>query len=241
MLTTGPGPAGADDRPQSETIDELPTRTGGLYGRLPNDIVTDPSLSAEATCLLAYRSLHAGSAWGCSLTRVAKSVRSGFSRHVFQRAVKEVRDAGLLEREQGRRKKPGRGRGWAVDRLTFCRPVRAYVMVERDLFDGTLTPVEITVLLYLRARGDRFAKPWQLMKRLNVTRPTVSVITRGKPQLRDGLVDRGLVKNYGTEDNPLWGLATLKNPTLKSATLKKTTLTRKTYPSHQISPVHGLT
>jgi len=177
---------------------------------------------------------------------MAKTVRAGFSLGVFKRAVREVKGRGHLEREQGRSRKPGRGRGYAVDRLTFDNPERDYVMVERDLFDGTLTPTEITAILYLRARGDRYAAPWQLVRRLGATRPTISTILRGrkkvgKREAQIGLVERGIVKNYGTPATPLWGLVTLKNPTLKTTALKRTTLkrtthTRKTYPSRHISP-----
>ena len=176
MLTTGQDRPLTDTRPPNAgttsaeaSFEAHRKRTGGLFGRLPKALVLELNapLSAEATFLLAHRSLHiAGKGWGCSGTAMAKTVRAGFSLGVFKRAVREAKGHGHLEREQGRSRKPGRGRGYAVDRLTFDTPERDYVMVERDLFDGTLTPTEITTILYLRARGDRYAAPWQLMKRL---------------------------------------------------------------------------
>jgi hypothetical protein len=112
---------------------------------------------------------------------------------------------------QGGNKNPGkdpRRRGYAKDRLTFDRPGNDYVMVERDLlFNGTLTPKEITCLLYLRARGDRLPEFRQIEDRLQATRPTVNRILKV-------VGERGLVKNYGTGQTPRWGLVSLKNPGL---------------------------
>ena len=225
--------------------------TGGRFGRLPKKLVTSPDVGPVATFLLAYRSLHVDgmNGWGCNHKKVSETVRGGCSLGVFKRAVKEAKAGGHLQREQGKRKRHGRGRGYAVDRLTCDRPYTDYVRVDRVLFDGTLTPTEITALLYLLARGDRLATPWQLMRRLGATRPTVSALMRGRTQTTkreaiSGLVERGFVRNYGTQNAPSWGLATLKNPTLKSASLKRTTLkstphTRKTVPSHQISPTRS--
>jgi hypothetical protein len=229
-------------------------RTGGLWGRLPKELVTSPNLSPEATFLLAHRSLHVDGkkGWGCNHRAMAATVRSGFSLGVFKRTLKEVKDSGHLDRKQGKRNRPGRGRGYAVDRLAFARPKANFVKVDRELFNGTLTPAEIATALYLRARGNRLATPWQLMKRFGVTRSTASTIMRGwvpktpggkrLPQI--GLLQSGHAKNYGRPDAPLWGIPALENPTLKKTTLRKTTLqrttrTRKTYPSHQISPTRN--
>jgi hypothetical protein len=113
-------------------------------------------------------------------------------------------------------------------------------MVERDLFDGSLTPKEIACFLYLRARGDRFAELWQIQKRLSsarqrrASRPTVN-------RILSNLALRGLARNYGTRQTPRWGPVSLKNPTFKKAGLKnppfkKATHSPITCPSHQISP-----
>jgi hypothetical protein len=172
--------------------------TGGRFGRLPKKLVTSPDISPVTTFLLAYRSLHVDgmNGWGCNHKKVSETVRGGCSLGVFKRAVREAKAGGHLQREQGKRKRNGRGRGYAIDRLTFDRPDTDYVRVDRDLFDGTLTPTEITALLYLRARGDRLATPWQLMRRLGATRPTVSALMRGRSQTAKreatiGLVERG--------------------------------------------------
>jgi hypothetical protein len=240
MLTT----AGADARPQVGAIAQ-PKRTGGLYGRLPTHLVVDPDLAPEALFLIAYLCRHvAGGGFGCAHRAMVKEVRGGFSLGVFKRAVKQAKDMGLLDRRQGRKKKPGRdprGRGFAIDRLTFDVPTKDYVVVERALFDGSLTPKEITCFLYLQARGDRLAHPWQIQKRLGrqrqSSRPTVN-------RLLGHLQKRGLAKNYGTHQAPRWGLVSLKNPTFKKTDLKneahnKTTYSRNTYPSHQISPAQA--
>jgi hypothetical protein len=122
MLTTGPGPAEADAHRQGEAS-ARPKRTGGLYGRLPKRLVVNPDLTPEALFLIAYLCRHvAGAGLGCAHTAMVKEVRSGFSLGVFKRAVKQAKDAGLLDRRQGRKKKAGRdprGRGLAIDRLTF--------------------------------------------------------------------------------------------------------------------------
>jgi hypothetical protein len=228
---------------------DTPRRTGGLFGRLPIALVLGAGgkpLSAEAILLLAYRSLHTGAAWGCSHRTMARTVRS-LSRGVFQRAIREAVEAGHLDRRQGKRKRrqaDSRGRGFAVDQLTFDVPEARYVKVERDLFNGALTPAQIALVLYLRALGNGGAQPWQLMKRFNFSRPTLGALLRGRPHARRpliGLLEHGLVVNCGTLGSPIWAHVAIKNPALKKTALKKqalkkTTRTHKTLPSHQISP-----
>ena len=209
-----PFPAAAQVRP-----------TGG-FGRLPKRLITGRGLSPEAVFHLGYRSLHTGSGWGCNQVKMAAAVRRGYSLAIFKRTVKELKDAELYERKQGKRKKPGRGRGYAVDNLTFEAPETSYVMVDRDLCDGSLTPLEIAVVLYLLARGNNFAAPWHLDERLMVTRPTINAALKV-------LVAKGLVANHGSPQAPLWGSVGLKKPTFKKTTrkrttFKKTTRTRKT-------------
>ena len=210
--------------------------TGGT-GRAPTALIEDTKHSIEHRWLVAYRCVHAdGPAsrrWGCSYRKAQEAVRSGMSRKVFQRAVREARLAGHLEREQGKRR-AGRGRGFAVDRLGFATPEKAYVLVDRELFNGTLTPKEILVALALRIRGNRLAQPWQLRKTLGITAPTLNACM-------ETLVEKGLAANYGTAEKPVWGLATVKNPTLKktplkSSSLKKTPRTRLSVPSRQSVP-----
>jgi hypothetical protein len=242
MLTTGPEPARADARPEGATVRKC---TGGLFGRLPNSLVKDPNVNPEVLFLLAYLCRHmAGKeGFGCNHTSMRREVRGGFSVGVFKRTVKQAKDGGFLDRCQGRKKRSDRdprGRGYAIDRLTFDAPTNDYVTVERDLFDGSLTPREIVCFLYLRARGERPAELWQIQERLRsnrqrrASRPTVNRILHN-------LEHRGLVKNYGTRQKPRWGVVSLKNPTFKNptfkkVTFKKTTHSRKTPPSHQISP-----
>jgi len=247
MLTTDAGVPPAADR--SDTERDLSKVTGGHYGQLPNSLVLgrEHQLSATALYLMAYRSLHVGR-WGCCHRAMRTTVRSGLSRGVFQNAIREAVATGCFHRRQGRQKRPGadtRGQGRAVDWLTFDDLDTGFVVFDRGLFNGTLTPVQIAIMLYLRARGTLCALPWQLMKRFGLSRPTISALLRGrrtnasKPII--GLVEHGLVKNYGTSSQPLWGLAAIKNPTLKKAARKKAALKnpahlRTTFPSRNISP-----
>jgi hypothetical protein len=216
--------------------------TGGLFGRVPKTLILATELRPETKFLLAYRSLHTGSKWGCAHAAMSNTVRAGFSSGLFKRAVKEAKDRGLLVRHQGLKKpnRDARGRGLAIDQLTFEKPDKDYVMVERDLFDGALAPREIICFLYLRLRGAKLAEPWQIAKQFcskkgrPASRPTVNSYLAA-------LTDKGLVKNYGTRQEPQWGLVSLKNPTFKNptfkkVTFKKTTHSHKTSPSHQISP-----
>jgi hypothetical protein len=172
---------------------------------------------------------------------MARTVRS-LSRSVFQRAIREVVEAGHLDRQQGKKKRRqagSRGRGFAIDQPTFGVPEARYVKVERALFNGALTLAQIAVVLYLRARGNRGAQPWRLTRRFGFTRPTVSALLRGRPHPRRplvGLLDHGLVVNDGTTQAPVWAHVDVKNPALKKQALKKTTRTHKTLSSHRISP-----
>jgi hypothetical protein len=127
---------------------------------------------------LAYRSLHVGSGWGCNARKLGRAVRSGYSEGIFKRTQRSLKAKGLLEREQGKRKGKGRGRDYAVDNLGFAAPETGYVVVDGELFDGTLTPKEIAAFLHLKARGKNLLRPWQLDERLQVTRPTVNKILK---------------------------------------------------------------
>lgn len=230
---------------RSAEIVEFPTssraRPVGGFGRLPKKLITRRGLSPEAIFLLAYRSRHANDVknWGCShgrMTRPANglpAVRGGWSIGVFKKAVRELVEAGLLERWQGVSDSGERGRGYAVDRLTFDPPRAGYVAAEAELFDGSLLPKEIALFLHLKARGKYLALPWHLDQLMRATRPTVN-------KLLKVLANRGLVKNFGTTGNPEWGIATLKNPTFKTTTCKTTTLkkpahTRRSLSSRKIS------
>jgi hypothetical protein len=227
--------------------------TGGKYGRVPSSLVaptsSDTHLSPESTALIAYRSLHADQkrAWGCGAGKMAQAFRKGFGRKIFQRAIREAKDSGYLVRRQGTLKRPNadrRGRGFAVDRLTFGRPEDGYVIVDRHLFDGHLTPSEVTISLFLRARGSCPTMPWQVAKRLGRRRSTggLKKASRGTVNaVMKTLSSRGIARNHGTCVSPLWAHATVQNATLKKttrkkSTLKKTTLLRTTSPVRQISP-----
>jgi hypothetical protein len=228
-------------------------RTGAKYGRVPPSLVAptsrEPHLSPEATALIAYRSLHADQKrpWGCGAGKMGQAFRKGFGRKIFQRAIKEAKDSGYLVRWQGTLKRSsadGRGRGFAVDRLTFGRPEDDYVIVERQLFDGHLTPKQVTIALFLRARGSYPTMPWQIGKRLasrrynggfaKASRGTVNAVMKT-------LSSCGIARNHGTRKSPLWAHATVQNATFKkttrkNATLKNTTLLRTTSPIRQITP-----
>jgi hypothetical protein len=227
--------------------------TGGKYGRVPSSLVAptsrDTHLSPEATALIAYRSLHADQKreWGCSASKMRKAFRKGLGRKIFQRVIREAKHSGYLVRRQGTMKRPnadGRRRGFSVDRLTFGRPENDYVIVDRHLFDGHLTPSEVTVALFLQARGSHPTMPWQIGKRLGRQRYNGGLVKASRGTVNavmKTLSSCGIARNYGTRESPLWASATVQNVTLKKttgkkATLKKTTLPRKTSPVRQISP-----
>jgi hypothetical protein len=211
-----------------------PRPTGGS-GRLPTKMITRRGLNPEEIFHLAYRSLHAdGAGWGCHPRKMAASVRSGYSRGVFQRTQRSLIGKGLMNRKQSNRKCPGRGRGYAVDKLTFENPETAYVVINRSLFDGSRTPKEIACFLHLKARGKRLAEPWHIERLMQASRPTVNA-------LLTALSGTGLVENYATPECPEWGVAGCKNPTFNKTTRKKTTFkrtahTRPLEPSRQSVP-----
>ena len=77
--------------------------TGGL-GRIPGRVLTATSLSVEARFLVAFRCIHVRGGgrrgYGLNHRRVRKALCAGFGRKVFQRAIRELREAGVIAREQ---------------------------------------------------------------------------------------------------------------------------------------------
>jgi hypothetical protein len=178
---------------------EDPAKLRG-FGRLPKELIDDPSLTDKQLFFLAYRSLYDSEDWGCHPRTMVRAVRKGFSRHVFCETVRQVKEKGLLEREQGKRKGPGPGRGYAVDRLAFEAPERSFVKIDRSLFSGGdngFTPVEIACVIYLSSCGSRGAKRWQIAKRFNLSLPTVSKILKR-------LTCAGRIANNGTAQVPVY-------------------------------------
>jgi hypothetical protein len=209
-LLTNPPQHLAEGSPAEPRASKL---TGGKYGRVPTSLIvptsTDPHLSPEATALIAYRSLHADQKrpWGCGAGKMGQAFRKGFGRKIFQRAIREAKDSGYLVRRQGTLKRPnadGRGRGFAVDRLTFDRPEDRYVIVDRHLFDGHLTPSEVTIALFLRARGIHPTMPWQIGKRLGRRRENGGPVKASRGTVNavmKTLSSRGIARNHGTSDS----------------------------------------
>jgi len=214
--------------------------TGGEYGRMPTSLVAptlrDPHLSPAAIALIAYRSLHADQnrPWGCSASKMRRAFRKGFGRKIFQRAVREATTSGYLVRRWGTLKRPnadGRGRGFAVDCLTFGHLEHGYTIVDRHLFDGQLTPSEVTIALFLRARNIHPTMPWQIGKRLGRRRDNGGLVKASRGTVNavmKALSSRGIARNHGTRESPLWVHATVQNATLKKTTRKKATLLRTT-------------
>src|SRR5262249_45163541 len=135
--------------------------------------------------------------WGCHRTAMADTVRSGFTRHVFYRTVGALQAKGYLERQQGERQEPGPGQGFAIDRLTFETPKRNFVQVDRGLFNGTLTPTEIAVALYILACRGGGAKSWHIAGRFGLSRPTVA-------KALGRLESHGRIVNRGTKHVPIF-------------------------------------
>jgi hypothetical protein len=192
-----------------------PGQTGG-FGKIPSKYVSSNLLTPQELTVVAYRSMHTDerTAWGCNYAKMMrprqgnKIASSGLSKGLLGVALKGVQDKGVMEREQGPRNCKGRGRGYAVDRLTFDEPKSNYVIAEPDLLDGTLTPCQITIALLLRYRGSRGLLPWQIVKRLECSRPTANKVIRK-------LESVGIAKNFGSETAPFWALSSVKNPGVK--------------------------
>ena len=163
-----------------------------------------------------------------------RAFRKGFGRKIFQRAVREATTSGYLVRRRGTLKRPnadGRGRGFAVDCLTFGHLEHGYTIVDRHLFDGQLTPSEVTIALFLRARNIHPTMPWQIGKRLGRRRDNGGLVKASRGTVNavmKALSSRGIARNHGTRESPLWVHATVQNATLKKTTRKKATLLRTT-------------
>jgi len=81
--------------------------------------------------------------------------------------------------------------------------------------------------------------PWQIGKRLGRPRDNGGLVkvSRGTvTAIMKTLSSRGIARNHGTRESPLWVHATVQNATLKKTTRKKATLLRTTSPVRQISP-----
>ena len=94
------------------------------------------------------------------------------SEHPFWRAMRNLRSAGLIQREIVRTGRQGPG-SVNNDHLT-ARAVaddKNYRRVERRWFRGAHTVKEIALLLYVCGRGG--AHPWQIAKRFDWSLPTV--------------------------------------------------------------------
>ena len=181
-------------------------------------MLTDTSLSVEARFLVAFRCIHVRGGgrrgYGLNHRRVHKALCAGFGRKVFQRAIRELREAGVIAREQ-------RGQSYAMDCLTFAPPQSGFVLVEPALFAGSLTARDVVAILYLQLCGRQLALPWQLRKVLQVSRSTLNTCLQT-------LTDEGWVVNKGTASRPLWRLANLQNPTFqKTRTIQKRSLRKK--------------
>jgi hypothetical protein len=204
-------------------IDDAPYRkarsdglTGG-FGKVPIWILQDTTLSVFERFLIAYLSVHRAG-FGINHRRVRKVIRQLGGRKMVQRAVRTLRKRGLIERKR----KPN---GYAVDTLTSNSVTEEFVLVECQLFDGTLTAREILALLYVRScRGH--VQQWQLRRVLGdgVRKCGRSVLNRCLRMLEKA----GLAKNVGTAARPLWTAPKPKKSTLpKGATLPKRTLPKR--------------
>jgi hypothetical protein len=202
-------------RKEREKPSKRPGQTGG-FGKIPSKYVSSNLLTPQELTVLAYRSMHTDerTSWGCNYAKMMrprqgnKIVSSGLSKDVLRRALKGLQGKGPMEREQGPRNCKGRGRGYAVDRLTFDEPKSNYVIAEPDLLDGSLTPSQITIALLLRHRGTKGLLPWQIVKRLECSRPTANKVIRK-------LESVGIAKNFGTDTAPFWALSSVKNSGVK--------------------------
>jgi hypothetical protein len=168
--------------------------TGG-DGYCPEWVVMDPTLSIVARFLIAYRLVHID--WSIRRARVRKVVLRGLSRRPFDKAIRELRERRLLDRKQ-------KGRSFTTDTLSLqVGPNDIQVRVEAELFDGTLTPRWVVLILYLRLCSRGRANPWQLRRVLGVSKPTLN------EDLAE-LVEAGWVVNNGTDARPQWGLSKVK-------------------------------
>ena len=90
------------------SIPAPPSRAQVAWARLPNEVARDRRLGAAALVLLAYRATFIGN-YRIIISALLNEriARAGLSRHVIQRAMREIIAAGHLDRRQA----PSRGRG----------------------------------------------------------------------------------------------------------------------------------
>jgi hypothetical protein len=213
-------------------------RAQGDWGRLPNAVVRDEVLDAASLVMLGYRATFGGEyALNVAALLAKPIVRAGLSRHVIKRGIANYVAAGYVKRWQP----PSRGRksfSFACEKLTLppCGASgKAYRVVFRELFDGTLSAKEIAAYLYLRAGTGRgpYLYSRELGERFGWSRQTVSKVL-------NALVGLNLAKRtsagYGALEmvEPMLKKgATKKGAAIKRATHERFPLHERSYPSRK--------
>src|SRR5262249_43101190 len=150
--------------PARKTAAEEP-KPSRAFGKLPNEVARDRRLSPAAMVAIAYRVTIADdrSLWGLSPADVKSIVAGkGFGRNVFERAMREARDAGYIQRWQPRPVKGQYQKAKDVLTLPPCGASgKAGWHLERAWFDGRFALNELAALLFLRAgtgNGPAYAR-----------------------------------------------------------------------------------
>lgn len=158
-----------------------------IYGRIPNNLLQNRSLTPAELILLARRVTFgdAKAAYGLNFKHLAKErlVSAGLGRNAFEAAIAGLKRKGLLKRSQtGRR--GSRGFRYAVDRLCLPDCQSGWTAVLRAWFDGSLTVNQLAAFLYLLAVGSK-ATRLDLAKRFGwspdfVSRIIKALVAQGK-------------------------------------------------------------
>ena len=145
--------SGEENAPSGPTSNNRDLR--GTFGRIPNDVVLDPRLSASPLALLAYRRTKVGNfalsedaaALGLPLSDGSRGRKIGRSQ--FKRSIRQLTQAGYLKRRQ----RPSQGRasfGYAIE--TVHVPEATWDRICREWWhDGSLSTNAIAALLFIRA------------------------------------------------------------------------------------------
>jgi hypothetical protein len=142
--------------------DRVAGRNPAVFGKLPNCVIRNPEVDAGVLVILAYRSTFGDDErdYGLNPAVLKRIVKSGLGRDCSERAIVKAQKLGYPSRSQPA---PSRRAGkfyskFAIDTLTLP-PIGEdrFLLIERSVFDGSLTASELAALLYIRAGAGKGA------------------------------------------------------------------------------------
>jgi len=162
------------------------------FVRFPHAVARDTRLGPNGLVYLAYRATFVGDYALHDVVLLGRPIvrGEGLGRDAIERARRQARDAGYLQRRQGSPGADGRF-GYAVERLSPCAldcgaSSKAGQIIVRDWFDGMLSLKEMATYLYLRAGTGRgratYAK--ELAKRFGWSLPTARRVIAALTEFR---------------------------------------------------------